>query len=144
MPDVDLAQLTRQAFAAWNARRFDEVLDHFHEDAIWDMTPFGLPGVGEYRGHAGLRRFFDEWLEAFPDSSIEVQDVEVRGPWTLSDVVQRVRGASSNAPATFRYGGVGHWRDGRLEFVQNYSDMEAARTAFHERVASATPVDSHV
>src|SRR2546429_236973 len=103
---MDLAELTRQAFAAWNARRFDEVLEHFHEDAVWDMTPFGLAGVGEYRGHEGLRRFFAEWLETFPDSSIEVEDVEVRDPWTLSIVVQRVSGASSHAPVPFRYGGV--------------------------------------
>jgi ketosteroid isomerase-like protein len=141
---MDLAELTRQAFAAWNARRFDEVLEHFHEDAVWDMTPFGLAGVGEYRGHEGLRRFFAEWLETFPDSSIEVEDVEVRDPWTLSIVVQRVSGASSHAPVPFRYGGIGRWRDGRLEFVQNHADMEAAREAFHERVATETPVDSHV
>jgi ketosteroid isomerase-like protein len=141
---VDLGEMTRQAFAAWNARRFDEVLDYFHEDAVWDMTPFGLAGVGEYRGHDGLRRFFSEWLETFPDSSIEVEDVEVREPWTLSIVVQRVSGASSNAPVPFRYGGIGRWRDGRLEFVQNHADLDAGRAAFHERVATEAPVDSHV
>jgi hypothetical protein len=29
-----------------------------------------------FQGHDGLRRFFAEWLQAFPDSSVEVEDVE--------------------------------------------------------------------
>ena len=141
---MDLADLTRKGFAAWNDRRFDQLLRYFHEDALWDMTPFGLPGVGEYRGHEGLRRFFDEWLEAFPDSSIEIEDVEVREPWTLSVVVQRVSGAASQAAVDFRYGGIGRWRDGRLEFVQNHPDMDAARRTFEELVATTQPVDSRL
>ena len=141
---MDLADLTRKGFAAWNDRRFDTVLQYFHEDALWDMTPFGLAGVGEYRGHDGLRRFFAEWLEAFPDSSIEIEDVEVREPFTYAIVVQRVSGASSHTPVPFRYGGIGRWRDGRLEFVQNHADLEAGRAAFEELAASPRAVDSRV
>jgi ketosteroid isomerase-like protein len=141
---IDLGEQTREAFAAWNDRRFDEVLEHFHEDAVWDMTPFGLAGVGEYKGHDGLRRFFAEWLEAFPDSSIEVETVEVREPWTLSVVVQHVSGAASQTPVPFRYGGIGRWRDGRLEFVQNHSDLDSARAHFEELSAGARPVDSRL
>jgi hypothetical protein len=33
-------------------------------------------------------------------------------------------------PASFRYYGVGRWRDGRLVIVENYTDPEAARAAF--------------
>jgi ketosteroid isomerase-like protein len=141
---MDLGDRTRSAFAAWNARRFDQVLDYFHEDALWDMTPFGLAGVGEYRGHDGLRRFFDEWLEAFPDSSVEVEEVEERDPWTFSIVVQRVSGAVSHTPVPFRYGGIGRWRDGRLELVQNHADVEAGRAAFEELAAKPRAVDSRV
>jgi ketosteroid isomerase-like protein len=139
---VELGELTRAAFVAWNERRFDEVLRYFHEDAVWDMTPFELAGVGEYRGHDGLRRFFAEWLEAFPDSSVQVEEVEVRGDWTLSIVEQRVSGGSSHAQVPFRYGGIGHWRDGRLEFVQNHLDLERARTVFEEFVAAERPLKS--
>jgi len=141
---MDLADLTRKGFAAWNDRRFDQLLRYFHEDALWDMTPFGLAGVGEDRGHDGLRRFFQEWLEAFPDSSVEIEDVEVREPWTFAIVVQSVSGASSHTPVPFRYGGIGRWRDGRLEFVQNHSDLEAGRAVFEELAASPRAVDSHV
>lgn len=139
---MEIGELTRTAFEAWNARRFDDVLGYFHEDAVWDVTPFGLAGVGEYRGHDGLRRFFAEWLEAFPDSSIQVEEVEVRDDWTLSIVEQRVSGSSSHAQVPFRYAGIGHWRENRLEFVQNHLDLERARAVFEELVAADSRIES--
>lgn len=134
---MELGELTRRAFVAWNDRRFEQLLrEFFHEHAVWDMTPFGLPGVGEYKGHEGLRRFFAEWLEAFPDSSVEVVEVEARGAWTLAVVEQRVTGGTSGTPVPFRYGGIGRWRDERLEYVQNHPDLYAARTAYDRYVAA--------
>jgi ketosteroid isomerase-like protein len=130
------ADLTRRGFEAWNERRFDRVLEFFHEDAVWDMTPFGAPDMSVFRGHDGLRRFFAEWLHAFPDSTIEIEDVEQQGDWTLSAVLQLVSGGASGTPVPFRYGGIGHWRDGRLDLVENHPDLDRARIAF-ERYASA-------
>ena len=92
--------------------------------------------MAAFRGHVGLKRFFAEWLQAFPDSTIEVEDVEQRGDWTLTIVLQLVSGKASGTPVPFRYGGIGHWRDGRLDFVENHPDLDRARTAF-ERYASA-------
>jgi ketosteroid isomerase-like protein len=134
--DATNAELTRRGFELWNERRIDDLLEHFHEDAVWDMRPFGVPDMAVFQGHEGLRRFFAEWLQTFPDSTIEVEDVEERGDWTLSLVLQLVSGGSSGAPVPFRYGGIGHWRDGRLDFVVNHPDVESARTAF-ELYASA-------
>jgi ketosteroid isomerase-like protein len=136
------ADLARRGFEHWNARRFDRLKEFFHEDAVWDMTPFGMPDMGAFHGHEGLKRFFAEWLQTFPDSTIEIEDVQERGDWTLSVVLQRVSGGASGTPVPFRYGGVGHWKDGRLDFVENHPDLDRARTAFERYVASderATP-----
>ena len=129
--DATNAELTRSGFEHWNARRFERVLEVFHEDAVWDMTPFGVPDMAAFHGHAGLRRFFEEWLQAFPDSTIEIESVEEQGDWTLSVVLQLVSGGVGGTPVPFRYGGVGHWRDGRLDFVENHPDLERARVAFN-------------
>ena len=124
------ADLARRGFELWNERRFEEVLNLFHEDAVWDMTAFGIPDMEDFHGHEGLRRFFAEWLQAFPDSAIEAEEVEERGEWTMSLVLQIVSGGASGTPVPFRYAGIGHWRDGRLDFVENHSDLETARTIF--------------
>jgi ketosteroid isomerase-like protein len=130
-----IADLTREAFARWNAREFDQLLELFHEDAVWDITPVGIPDMQRYEGHAGLRRFFADWLATFPDSTIEVEEVEVCGDWGLATVLQRVSGASSGAAVPFRYFGIGRWRDGRLEFVENHLDERLGHAAF-ERYSS--------
>ena len=92
------ADRTRQAFELWNARQFDRLLLYFYADVIWDTTPMGAPGIEEYRGHDGMRRFFKDWLDAFPDASIEVEDVESRGSWSMATALQSVSGATSGVP----------------------------------------------
>ena len=139
------ADLARRGFERWNERRFEELLAFFNEDAVWDMTPFGIPDMAVFQGHEGLRRFFSEWLATFPDSTIEVEDVEQRGDWTLATVLQLVSGRASGTPVPFRYGGIGHWSDGRCDFGENHRDLDRARAAF-ERYASAdepVPVRDH-
>jgi ketosteroid isomerase-like protein len=132
-----IAELTRRAFERWNARDFDGLLEFFEEDATWDMSPAEIPGMGAYRGHGAIRGWFDQWLEVFPDSEVEVEELEVRGDWGLVTILQHASGSSSGAPAPFRYYGVGEWHHGRLKLVENYMDGERATAAF-ERYTEST------
>ena len=125
-----IAVLTRLAFERWNARDFDGLLELFEEDAVWDMTPAGIPGMGAYRGHDAIRRWFGQWLEVFPDSRVEVEEIETRVDWGLVTILQHAIGGSSGAPVPFRYYGVGRWREGRLVFVENHMEAGPARAAF--------------
>ena len=128
--EPSIEDLTRLAFARWNARDFDGLLELFEPDAVWDMSPAGVPGMGQYRGHPAIRRWFDQWLEVFPESWVEVEEVAVRGEWGLVSILQHARGGASGAPVPFHYYGVGRWRDGRLVLVENFIDPEPAREAF--------------
>src|SRR4051812_46950676 len=106
------------------------------------MRPFGIPDMATaFQGHDGLRRFFGEWLQAFPDSSIEVEDVKQSGDWTMTFVLQIVSGGASGTPVPFRYAGIGHWRDGRLDFVENHSNFDAAGLAFRSYAASSAAAE---
>jgi ketosteroid isomerase-like protein len=134
------ADLARRGFELWNERRFDDLLRLFHEDAVWDMRPFGIPDMAVFEGHLGLKRFFADWLQTFPDSTIEVDDVEQWGDWTLTVVLQLVSGKASGTPVPFRYGGIGHWRHGRLDCVENHPDLDRARTAFKRYASADEPV----
>ena len=103
------------------------------------MSAFGIPDMAVFHGHEGMKRFFEEWLQAFPDSTIEVEDVEQRDDWTLSLVLQLVSGGASGTPVPFRYAGIGHWSDGRLDFVENHPDLDRARAAFTRYASADTP-----
>jgi ketosteroid isomerase-like protein len=131
------ADRVREGFGHFNERRFHEMLELFHEDVVWDMRPFGIPDMAEFHGHEGLMRFFEMWLEVFPDSKVTIEAVDETGDWTLSVVLQMVSGAEGGAPVPFRYGGLGHWRDGRLESVENFPDLDRAREAFERATAEA-------
>jgi len=139
MEAVSNGELVRRGFLCWNDRDWDGLLEYFHEDAVWDMRPFGVPDMAVFHGHSGLRRFFSDWLAAFPEATTQVDDVDEVGDWTLSYVLQIVSGGASGAPVPFRYGGVGHWRDGRLDFVENHPDLEKAREALHRYATSPAP-----
>jgi len=39
-----------------------------------------------------------------------------------------------------RYAGIGHWADGRLDFVENHPDLDRARVAFERYAAADAPV----
>jgi ketosteroid isomerase-like protein len=128
--EESIADLTRRAFESWNVRDFDGLLELFEEDGVWDMSPARIPGMGAYHGHRAIRRWFGQWLEVFPDSTVEVEGLEVRGDWGLVTILQRASGGSSGAPAPFRYYGIGRWRDDRLIFVENFIDADQARATF--------------
>jgi ketosteroid isomerase-like protein len=133
-----VAELTQRAFALWNGRDFDGLLELYEPDAVWDMSPAGIPGMGAYRGHDEIRGWFEQWLDVFPDSSVEVEELEIRGDWGLVTILQIAKGSSSGAPAPFRYYGVGHWRNGRLAFVENHMDPDNAAAAF-DRLTGPLP-----
>jgi uncharacterized protein (TIGR02246 family) len=131
--------LTRRAFERWNKRDIEGLLELFETDAVWDMRPIGVPGMHDYHGHEGMRKFLEQWVEVFPDSTVEVERVDVRGEWGFATVVQRVHGGSSGVPATFTYYGIGHWPEGRLRFVENYMDQERAWEAFRRYTEAPSP-----
>ena len=46
-------------------------------------------------------------------------------------------GRASGTPVPFHYAGIGHWRDGRLDFVENHADLDGARLAFRSYATSS-------
>ena len=89
------------------------------------MREMGVPGMDVYRGHDGIRTFFQQWLEVFPDSDVEVENVEATGEWSCPPWSKR----RSAAPAAHRshsaYYGIGHWPRGKLTLVENHLDADS-------------------
>ena len=53
---------------------------------------------GGYHGHDGIRRWWGNMLDVFPDWSLDVVEVRDLGDLTLSAVVTRGHGASGDTP----------------------------------------------
>ena len=69
--------------------------------------------AGSYRGHNGIRKWWMDILEVFPDFSIEIQEVRDLGNVTVARQSNRGRGTGSDALTEATVWTVTEWRHGR-------------------------------
>lgn len=120
----------------YNRRELEPLVSGIHESFVHDMRPTGIPGMEIYRGPDGYRRFLHEWLDAFPESQLDVEAIETAGPMLLAVVHQEVRGAGSGVPVLFTYAAVLTFSDAQAVASEFYMDVDAARARF-EQLAGA-------
>jgi SnoaL-like domain len=68
---------------------------------------------GSYRGHDGVRRWWDDLLNAIPDLTIEVGEVRNLGDVTVTALRFRGRGAESDTPFEQLRWNAARWRRGK-------------------------------
>jgi uncharacterized protein len=83
-----------------------------------------------FRGHEGVRRLFEGWLEAWDEWSLEPEQFidAGGGKWLVLDRV-RGRGKGSGVPIEVPYAHIFKFRGGKVVEVQDYSSQEAALKA---------------
>jgi hypothetical protein len=75
---------------------------------------------GDYHGHAGLRRWWDNLFEILPDITIEIVDVRDLGHLTLAVGRLYGRGADSAGPFEEKVWQLVDWRDRRIVWWATY------------------------
>jgi ketosteroid isomerase-like protein len=103
--------LAHQIVDAFNRRDLDALL------ALMDVEVEAVPRLvameGGYHGHAGMRRWWDNLFEVFPDFTVELVELRDLGDWTLAAIRYRAHGADSDTPVEARLWMVGRWRRGK-------------------------------
>jgi ketosteroid isomerase-like protein len=82
-----------------------------------------------HRGHAGVRRSWEEWLAGFAQYSFEVEQVIDCGDRVLVVGSEQGRGAVSGADVSSRTYSVVELREGKLLRYREFYDESAARQA---------------
>jgi ketosteroid isomerase-like protein len=102
-------ELYRRAARAFNDGDLDGLL------AVMDPEVEALPRLapieGGYRGHDGVRRWFESLNAAFPDFNTTVVDVRDLGHQTFAELRDRGSGAGSDTPFEQTSWHVAEWRD---------------------------------
>jgi ketosteroid isomerase-like protein len=119
-------ELTKRAFDALRERGVDAIPEFVHPE--FEMTT--LPGQAAepqtYRGHDGLRRWFDTFYEVMDEVSIEPSSYEEIEPnRVLLEFTLRAKGQASGIEVTQEARAIATVRDGlmsRLEFLVDDSD----------------------
>ena len=123
-------ELHQRAFDAFNGRDLDAFLAL--ADRNIELTPLNLElEGGSYRGHAGVRSFWDDYLTVFPDFRVELDEVRDLGDVTVARVRLRGHGTGSEVPFAQPIWQVAKWRRKKCvwwhSFRRENDALEAAR-----------------
>jgi ketosteroid isomerase-like protein len=104
-------ELMREVFDAFNRRDLDGVLA-LMDDGV-EANSRLAPMEGGYRGHEGIRRWWENLLDVFPDFTIEVVEMRDLRKVTIGVLRNRGHGGGSDTPIEEMLWLVASWRRGR-------------------------------
>jgi ketosteroid isomerase-like protein len=129
----DLADRTRRSFEAANRSDWDAVVGFFAHDAVWVV-----PELQAFEGRDAIRGFLEDWVGAYQDADIEVEDVVDLGGG-IAFVTATLNGllAGSTAHMRVRFGASYRWVDDLIVRIASYSDIGEARADAESLAAGA-------
>jgi ketosteroid isomerase-like protein len=126
-PRSSALELTRRSFESANGGDYDAMMPFFGPDFVWDVSPWGL---GTHTGVAAIRAFFVDWIGAFEDYEVVLEELlEVGAGVVLAIAHQSGRPTGSRGRLHLQHAAVFVWVDGVAVLVTNYRDLEQARAA---------------
>lgn len=108
------------------------------DDSVWDMSNVGnWPEATEYRGPEAFRGFFDAWVGAFDDWDFSLDEVIDAEDVVFTVLHQSGRAAGSSARVEMTFAQLWSWRDGELQRVRVFTDVDAAKRAANLEVEAS-------
>jgi ketosteroid isomerase-like protein len=121
---LENVELFRRAAQAFNDGDLDAFLAFFDDGVA--AAPRLAPIEGGYRGHDGVRVWWESLRGTFPDFHSDVVAVRDLGDLTLAELHNRGHGAESDTPVEQRSWHVTEWRARRCVRWTTYeSEAEA-------------------
>jgi ketosteroid isomerase-like protein len=101
--------------------------DRMHEDI--EVHDHDVIDAGEYRGHAGLRRWFEDWSSAWAEFSTESEEMLDAGERVVAVFRLRAKGRGSGAEVERQDAMVFEVRDGKIWRIDYYNNRQQALEA---------------
>jgi len=124
--NVEIVRDMSKRFAAGDRESWRQT---FAEDAIWDTSATNSPQAGIYDGHAGIERFFIDWLGTWEDLVLETVDLIDAGDSVISVIRWIGRGKASGVTTEATMFGVYDIEDGRIVRYRQYETRDEALEA---------------
>lgn len=100
--------LARRSFDAVNRRDLGALLDLMDEDV--ESVSRIAAVEGGLHGHDGMRRWWKDWFDSFPDYTIEVVEMRDRGDLVFAAFRAHGHGAESDLPLEDSVWHITRWR----------------------------------
>ena len=123
-------EIVRRGHETFNRRDLDAFLATCEPDV--EFTPYerAIEGLGPYRGHDGIRKWWGEAFEVLPDFNVELDEVRDLGELVFVRGRLRGHGAGSGAAFERNYWGLFRCHGGRVVWWHAYpSEKEALEAA---------------
>ena len=128
-------ELTRRAFALWNAGGVEAWVEHeWAPDIVFHDLPEAAD-TGTFRGVEEVASRHRPIAEALGHIQVEIRSVDDRRDFTLATLELRMEGSSSGVPLTGPLLEVLRWEDGRLRESRYYTDADHAQREY-ERLSA--------
>jgi ketosteroid isomerase-like protein len=122
-------EVVRRAYATFAERGLEAALDFAHPE-FETTTPSSLASEPDtYRGHEGLRRYFESFGDAMEEIHFEARELTPVGDKVLVDTMLRARGRATGIEAEQRAFLVWTLRDGLLMRVELFAERGEALAA---------------
>jgi ketosteroid isomerase-like protein len=122
--------LFHQAHDAFNRRDIDAFLALTDPDVEFTPLLLKMEGGEAYRGHDGVRSWWQNLFGVYPDFSTEIEEIRDLGDVTVARLRVRGHGVESDAPMEQETWQVGEWRDNKVirwdTFLSEAEALEAA------------------
>jgi ketosteroid isomerase-like protein len=127
-------EVVRRLFAALQSddvgnfeRRFDGVREIFDPEVEWVAPPHSLLASEEYRGYDGVRRFWTQFLSAWDEYGVEVEELIDAGDQVVA--VMRLSGRTNDLEVDEARSSLLTLRDGRIVRIEPFASKEGALEA---------------
>ena len=104
MSQAETLELVTSVYHAVQRQDYESPFALLDEDVVWDMSGFRLLDLAKvYRGHEGIREFWQVWLSAWETLEFDLVATEDRADHVIVEVKQRNVGRSSGVAVDFHY-----------------------------------------
>jgi ketosteroid isomerase-like protein len=124
------ADLVREGMEAWSRGDYEATLALIDPAVVWRPVT-AWPGIQpEYRGHAGVRRFWDAFRDPWEEITLDADEIrELDDQAVLTRSHFRARGRASGVTTEARLYTVWTLRNGKLIRFESFTDEQAALEA---------------
>jgi ketosteroid isomerase-like protein len=113
-------EAARETLRGLTAQEFDAVVECWHADGEWAAAITGAVEGRTYRGHAGIREYFDDLFTSFSDVRIEELEIRDLGDRVLTLYRVAARGRDSGAGVDRPGAIVYEFRDGKIARARSF------------------------
>ena len=127
-------EVVRRLFAAFQGvdvgnfeRRLDEVREIVDPEVEWVAAPHSLLASEEYRGYDGVRRFWTQFLSAWDEYGVQVDELIDAGDQVVA--VMRLSGRTNELEVDEARSSLLTLRDGRIVRIEPFASKDGALEA---------------